>query len=77
MDEHVDILIEAGNPEQLDRDVQALPGCIAAVVGGPSGPFIQIDGAYVVRCFAGKEPLKFMVEHQGYGHVVRELEELV
>lgn len=72
-----DILVEAADPADLDRTVQALPGCIAAVNGGPDGPFPKVDGAYVVRCFAGKEFLKFAIDQQGYGRVVRELEELI
>jgi hypothetical protein len=72
-----DILVKTTDPAALDRTVQALPGCTAAVVGGPNGPFPQVDGAYVVRCFAGKHFLKVAIDQQGYGTVVRELDELL
>lgn len=72
----VDILVETGDPAWLDSTVQALPGCIAAVLGGPDN-YVRHEGAWVVRCFAGAAALKFMIEHQGYGKVIRELDELL
>ena len=71
----VDILIEAADPAVLDADVQALPGCVAVVLGAPD--YRRHEGAWVVRCFAGAPALKFMLEHQGYGKVVRDLDQLL
>jgi hypothetical protein len=71
----VDILVEAGDPAYLDTTIQALPGCVAAVLGGPD--YVKHDGCWVIRCFVGAPALKFMVEHQGYAKVVRELDELL
>jgi hypothetical protein len=70
-----DILVDARNPAALDKDVQALPGCVAAVLGAPY--YVKLDGHYVIRCFEGKDALKFMGEHQGYFKVIRELDELL
>lgn len=74
----VDIIVETGNPEYLDTTLQQLPGCVAVVVGGgtPSG-YMKRDGGYVVRCFGGLGFLKFAIGKQGYGKVIKELEELV
>jgi hypothetical protein len=72
-----DVLVKTTDPVALDNTVQALPGCVAAVVGGPNGPFPRVEGAYVVRCFSGKDFLKFAIDQQGYGTVVCELEELL
>jgi hypothetical protein len=69
-----DILIRTGNPEMLDRTVQQLGP--AAVVGGPDN-FVQVDGCYVVRVFGDPRFIKFAITNQGYGEVVRELEELL
>lgn len=71
----VDLLVEAGDPAILDADVQALPGCVALVLGAPD--YVRHEGSWVVRCFAGAAALKFMLEHQGYGKVVGQLEELL
>lgn len=73
----VDILVRAANGEGLDQTVRTLPGCQAAVVGGPIGPFTMVDDAFVVRCFSGAPFLKLAIDQQGYGTVLRELEELV
>lgn len=71
----VDILVDAGDPVVLDADVQALPGCIAVVLGAPD--YVKHDGHWVVRCFSGAPALKFMGEAQGYFKVVGELPELL
>lgn len=70
-----DILVRTVNPEALDRTVQNFG---AAVVGGgmPSG-YVMVDGCYVVRCFGDPGFIKFAITNQGYGEVVRELDELV
>jgi hypothetical protein len=76
--EAVDIIVETQNPEALDRTLQQLPGCAAIVAGGgtPEG-YVERDGGYVVRCFAGLDFLKFAIAHQGYGKVIKELDELI
>ena len=76
--EAVDIIVETPNPEALDRTLQQLPGCFAVVVGGGMpGGYVKRDGGYVVRCFKGLDFLKFAVSHQGYGKVIKELDELI
>jgi hypothetical protein len=72
----VDILVDTANPAALDATVQALPGCIAVVLGGPDD-YVRHEDAWVVRCLAGADALKFMIEHQGYGKVIRQLDELL
>ena len=69
-----DILVRTANPQVLDRTVQQLGP--AAVVGGPDN-FVQVDGCYVVRVFGDPGFIKFAIATQGYGEVVRELDELL
>jgi hypothetical protein len=69
-----DILVRTGDPAMLDRTVQQLGA--AVVVGGPD-QFVQVDGCYVVRVFGDPGFVKFAITQQGYGEVVRVLEELL
>jgi hypothetical protein len=68
-----DILVRAGDPGLLDSTVQQLGR--AAVVGAPD--YVTVDGCYVVRVFGDPGFIKFAITNQGYGEVVRELDELV
>jgi len=70
-----DILVECGNPEALDKTVQHFGA--AVVGGGMPGGYVKKDGYYVVRVFGNVGFVKFAIENQGYGKVIRELDELV
>lgn len=72
----VDLLVRTANPDLLDQTVQSLGP--AAVVGGgtPEGP-VMVDGCYVVRVFGNPGFIKFAITQQGYGEVVRTLDQLV
>lgn len=77
--EATDFLVDVGNPAALDDTLRARPGANAFVVGGPSGPFREKDGHYIVRVFGGETAnsmFRFMVENQGYCKVVAECEGL-
>lgn len=73
MSNATDILVKTASPELLDRTVQQLGP--AAVVGAPD--YMMVDGCYVVRVFGDPGFVKFAIANQGYGEVVRELDELV
>jgi hypothetical protein len=62
-----DILVRTANPSMLDTT--------AVVVGAPD--YVQVDGCYVVRVFGDPGFIKFAISNQGYGEVVRELDELL
>jgi hypothetical protein len=68
-----DVLVRTANPEMLDQTVQQLGP--AVVVGAPD--YAQVDDCYVVRVFGDPGFIKFAITSQGYGEVVRELEELL
>jgi len=71
-----DFLIECGNPEAFDKTIQQL-GAAVLVGGGTEQGYIQKEGYYVMRVFANDGFLKFAIENQGYGKVIKELDELI
>jgi hypothetical protein len=52
----------SGNPESLDKTLQALGK--AVMLGAPD--FVKINGHYVVRVFGNPDYMKFACENQGY-----------
>lgn len=71
-----DFLIECHNPEAFDRTINSM-STAALVENGGKGQYLQKDGYYVMRVFGDAGFLKFAIENQGYGKVVKELPELV
>jgi hypothetical protein len=69
-----DLLVETNNPDYLDKSVNRFGA--AVVGGGMPGGYVKVDGAYVVRCFGNVGFIKFAIENQGYGKVIREFEGL-
>lgn len=74
--EATDFIVECGNPEAFDRTVQSL-GSAVLMDGGTKGQYIKKDGGYVMRVFGDPGYIKFAVEAQGYGKIVRQLEEVL
>jgi hypothetical protein len=70
------ILIECSNPESFDNTIQKL-GAAALVGGGMPNGYVKKDGYFVMRVFGDAGFLKFAIQNQGYGRVIRDLEELV
>jgi len=71
-----DFLVECRNPEAFDKTIQEL-GAAALIDGGNKGNYVKKDGYYVMRVFANKGFIKFAIENQGYGKVIKELDKLV
>lgn len=67
-----ELLVDTEHPDQLDRAVQ--PYSAVVVGGGMLGGYIKYDGHYVVRCFEGAKLVKFVIENQRYGKIVREMD---
>lgn len=62
-----DLTVETRNPTMLDNTIQQLPGCAAVVIDG------SFNGTTcVIRVFSGLGFLKFALENQGYGKIVKE-----
>lgn len=70
-----DFLIETNDPFGLDKILNTWGA--ALVGGGMPGGFVKRGGYYVMRCFGNHGFIKFAIENQGYGKVVKELAELV
>jgi hypothetical protein len=68
-----DILVRATDPRLLDETVQQLGA--AVVVGAPD--YVTVDGCWVVRVFGDAGFITYAITSQGYGEVVRELDELL
>ncbi|HRQ17748.1 MAG TPA: hypothetical protein PL085_11775 [Agriterribacter sp.] len=71
-----DFLIECGNPEAFDRTINSM-GAAALVENGGNGQYLKKDGYYVMRVFGDAGFLKFAIQNQGYGKIIKELDELV
>lgn len=68
-----DFLVEVGNPEAFDRTVQMLGAALIDMGPGRPGEYKQVDGYYVMRVLGDPGFVRFAVEHQGYGKIIREL----
>lgn len=71
-----DFLIKCGNPDAFDTTIQQL-GAAALIEGNAKGTYLQKDGYYVMRVFGDAGYLKFAIQQQGYGEIIRQLPELV
>ncbi len=70
MKKATDFLVECGNPEAFDRTIQQL-GTAVLLDGGTKGNYIKKEGYYVMRIFGDAGFLKFAIENQGYGKVIK------
>lgn len=73
--EAIDFLVECLDPKAFDQTIQKL-GTAALVNGGNENNYAKKDGYYVMRVFGDAGFLKFAIENQGYGKVIKQLEEL-
>lgn len=64
-----DLLVETDNPAILDRTVNSFGA--AVVGGGMPGGYRKVGGAYIVRCFSNADFIRFAIENQGYGKVIK------
>lgn len=67
-------LIECGNPEAFDRTINQL-GWAVLIEGDEKGQYLKKDGYYVMRVFGDPDFIKFAIQKQGYGIIIRELDE--
>lgn len=73
--EATDFLVECGNPKAFDQTIQQL-GAAVLINGGNEDSYTKKDGYYIMRVFGDVGFLKFAIENQGYGKVIKQLEEL-
>ena len=70
-----DFLIECVNPKVFDETIQQLGAAVLIQIDKDN--YKQKDGYYIMRVFTNAGFLKFAIENQGYGKVIKELEELL
>jgi len=68
----IDILVKCNNPKALDQTLQSLG---SALVQNYPDVYMMIEECYIARCFGNADFVKFAITQQGYGKVVRELEQ--
>jgi uncharacterized protein (DUF302 family) len=61
-----DFLVECRNPKLFDQTIQQLGASV-----------LIKNGYYIMRVFGNAGFLKFAIENQGYGKVIKQLEELI
>jgi hypothetical protein len=66
-----DFLVSCGNPEAFDRTIQQLGA--AVLMNDSKGNYPQQDGYYTMRVIGDAGFIKFAIESQGYGKIIREL----
>jgi hypothetical protein len=67
-----DFLVQCNNPKAFDETIMQL-GAASLVMGHGQGGYMQQDGYFVMRVFNNEGYIKFAVEHQGYGKVIKEI----
>lgn len=72
---HVDMIVRCNNPKALDGCVQTYGAVVSEAEGIAGNYWKDENGDYLVRCFKPKNAdfLAFVIEHQGYGKVVKTL----
>jgi len=76
MKQATDFLVQCDNPEAFDKTIQSL-GSAVLMDGGNKGDYLQKDGYYIMRVFGDAGFLKFAIESQGYGKIIKEFDELL
>ena len=69
-------LVECSSPEAFDQYIQQLGAAVLIHGVGVEGNYKKKEGFYIMRVFGNAGFLKSAMENQGYGKVIRELEEL-
>jgi hypothetical protein len=71
-----DMIVQCGNPIVLDGILHSFgTAVIQDDLDKPT--YMQREGGYVVRCFSDAVFIKFVIEHQGYGRVIKILDKLI
>ena len=73
MIETKNFLIECSNPKAFDRTINQL-GWAALVEN--NGEYLKKDGYYVMRVFGDPGFIKFAIQNQGYGKIIKEIKDI-
>lgn len=76
MNKVTDLIVKTRNPAALDSILQTFNAVVVqSDINKPT--YMQKDGGYVVRCLGDADFIKFAIKNQGYGEVLKTLDELV
>lgn len=76
MKQATDIIVKTGNPAALDGILKQF-GAVVVQSDIDKPIYMERDGGYVVRVFGDPGFVKFVIKNQGYGEIIKELDELV
>jgi hypothetical protein len=71
--DYTDFLVECRNPKAFDDTIQQLGK--AVLHQNHKGEYEKKEGYYLMRVIGDSGFLKFAIENQGYGKVIRKFEE--
>lgn len=69
-----DYLVDCANPEAFDKIINSWGAVLCD--GGNKGKYIQQEGHYIMRIMGNEGFIKFAIENQGYGKIIKKLEQL-
>lgn len=69
-----DFLVECANPKAFDNTIQQL-GAAALIQQGDG--YLKKDGYHVMRVFGDSGFVEFAIKNQGYGKVVKKLDQIL
>jgi len=72
MTDYKDYLVECNNPKAFDETIQQLGK--AVLHQNHKGEYEKHDGYYLMRIIGDSGFVKFAIENQGYGKVIKEAE---
>jgi len=71
MTDYKDYLVECNNPKAFDETIQQIGK--AVLHQDHKGGYEKHDGYYLMRIIGDAGFVKFAIENQGYGRVIKEL----
>ena len=71
MTKATDFLIECNNPESFDKTINSMGAVLCD--NGNKGEYIKQDGYYLMRVMGDPGFVKFAIQNQGYGKIIKEV----
>lgn len=73
MKEYTDFLIECGNPKAFDKTINQF-GAVLFDGGNKGNYYADKDGYYRMRVYGDPGFVKFAIQNQGYGKIIKQLQ---
>lgn len=69
--EMTDFLVDCENPKAFDRTINSFGAVL--MTNGIENNYIKQEGYYVMRVFGDAGFIKFAIENQGYGKIIKQI----